>query len=88
MLTLLKDVFYSNPISLTVTTIVAVLIWNSFFARLFAPVKSFKMIPGWISVVGHFHLIGKIRNMPGVFEYWAEKYGDETGCFEVDTVGI
>jgi cytochrome P450 len=44
-------------------------------------------VPGWIPLLGHFHLIGSVRNMATKMEEWADQYGSETGVYEMDLAG-
>jgi cytochrome P450 len=49
--------------------------------------RPWPFVPGWIPLFGHFHLVKSVRNMTTKMEEWADKYGSETGVFEMDLAG-
>lgn len=49
--------------------------------------RPWPFVPGWIPLVGHFHLVGSVRNMATKMEEWADKYGSETGVYEMELTG-
>ena len=87
MTTVLQELFSSSPIVVTVTSFAAIYIGWSILGKLLSTKKPWKMVPRWLPIVGHFHLIGGTELLPEVLEKWAEEYGGESGCFEVDLIG-
>jgi cytochrome P450 len=49
--------------------------------------RPWPFVPGWIPLLGHFHLVKSVRNLATKMEEWADKYGSETGVFEMDLAG-
>lgn len=49
--------------------------------------KPWKLIPGWLPIVGHAHHIQSVPTITDNLEEWADKYGQEDGCYEVDMAG-
>jgi len=51
------------------------------------PTRPWKLIPGWLPVLGHFHRIRSMENLAVMLEQWCEEYVTETGCFDIDMAG-
>ena len=49
--------------------------------------RPWTLVPGWIPLAGHFHLVRSLKHLPGVAHDWANQYGREHGCFDVDLAG-
>ncbi|CAB9510934.1 LUTEIN DEFICIENT 5, chloroplastic [Seminavis robusta] len=50
--------------------------------------KPWKMVPGWLPIVGHFHYVGGTPMMAQMLEEWAEKHSEDVGCYEIDLMGV
>jgi len=64
-------------------------IWQDRYrnGRRSTPTRPWKLIPGWLPVMGHFHRIRSTQNLARMVEQWCEDYVSETGCFDIDMVG-
>jgi cytochrome P450 len=49
--------------------------------------RPWTLIPGWIPILGHFHLVGSLDYLLRACEGWADEYGTANGCFDIDLVG-
>ncbi|CAB9528686.1 Sterol 26-hydroxylase, mitochondrial [Seminavis robusta] len=49
--------------------------------------KPWKIVPGWLPVLGHFHLVCNTHLSTQVLEEWAEKHSGDAGCYELDVAG-
>jgi hypothetical protein len=49
--------------------------------------RPWPFVPGWIPLLDHFHQVGSVRNLATKMEEWADKYGSETGVYEMDLAG-
>jgi len=49
--------------------------------------KSWKLIPGRLPILGHAHLIPSAPLFLETLENWADKYGTDAGCYEIDLLG-
>ena len=50
--------------------------------------KPWPTVLGRLPLVGHFHLVGDPSNLVNKCEEWAQVYGKETGCFEINLMGV
>jgi cytochrome P450 len=64
-----------------------ILLGGSYYSYSLQKKRPWPFVPGWIPVVGHFHHVGSVRNMATKMEEWADKYGSETGVYEIDLFG-
>jgi cytochrome P450 len=60
---------------------------GSYYSYSLQKKRPWPFVPGWIPLLGHFHLVGSIRNLATKMEEWADKYGSETGVYEIDLAG-
>jgi cytochrome P450 len=75
-------------IHVTAAVILAtIVLGGSYYSLSVQKKRPWPYVPGWIPLLGHFHLLGSIRNMATKFEEWADKYGSETGVFEIELTG-
>jgi cytochrome P450 len=64
-----------------------VVLGGSYYSYSLQKKRPWPFVPGWIPLMGHFHLVKSVRNMSTKMEEWADKYGSETGVYEMDLVG-
>ena len=50
--------------------------------------KPWPTVLGRLPLVGHFHMVGDPSNLVAKCEEWAHVYGKETGCFEINLMGV
>jgi len=64
-------------------------IWQDRYrnGRRSTPTRPWKLMPGWLPVLGHFHKIRSMENLVARLEQWCDEYVSETGCFDIDMAG-
>jgi cytochrome P450 len=78
----------ANFIHATAGVILAtIVLGGSYYSYSLQKKRPWPFVPGWIPLLGHMHQVGSIRNMATKFEEWADKYGSETGVYEMDLTG-
>ena len=49
--------------------------------------RPWKLIPGWLPLLGHFYQVGSLDNLDHATSSWNDEYGQEHGCYDVDLAG-
>jgi cytochrome P450 len=95
MLSLLQDGFTEDSIPLIAVAIASIvvpyLVYSSLSLYLYGGKsrkdRPWKLIPGWIPVLGHFQYVGSLDYLAQACEKWSDQYGQEHGCFDINLAG-
>jgi cytochrome P450 len=73
--------------SVAAVILATIVLGGSYYSHFLQKKRPWPFVPGWIPLLGHFHYIRSTRNLATKMEEWADKYGSETGVYEMDLAG-
>jgi cytochrome P450 len=80
---MLQDLYAGEAfIPVATLSMVGVALASFYFFRLDQKKNPWKLAPGWLPIVGHFHHIRSFERLAPLLQEWAN-YAGETGCFEI-----